>query len=148
MSALITRGRNALDPILNLRDFDAGLSRLFEGFPAEITGKVYSPAVDLREEADRYILEADLPGLKKEDIGLSVENNVLTLKGTRSGEEWKQEGGYRSIERSYGSFQRSFQLPVGVDETKAEAAYSDGVLRVTLPKAESAKPRKIEVTKH
>jgi len=148
MSALITRGRSAIDPTLNFREFEAGLSRLFEGFPAEITGKVFSPAVDLREEADRYVLEADLPGLKKEEIHLSVENNVLTIKGTRSGEDWKQSGGFRSVERSYGTFQRSFRIPGNVDQAKTEASYTDGVLRVTLPKAESAKPRQIAVTTH
>ncbi|MBI1317665.1 MAG: Hsp20 family protein [Candidatus Hydrogenedens sp.] len=146
MSTLMTRGRSPVDPFSGWRGLDAGLSRLFEGFPSEIADKVFSPAVDFREEKDHYVLEADLPGLKKEDIELSVVDNVLTIKGNRSGEEWKQNGGYRSIERSFGSFQRSFGIPGGVDQSKAEASYTDGVLRVTLPKSESAKPRQIAVT--
>lgn len=143
MSALITT-RNAVSPFIGFRDLEERINHLLGGNTECVQG-AWAPAVDLREDKDHYILEADLPGVKREDIDVSVTGNVITLKGKRDGEDWKQGDGYRSIERSYGSYQRSFRIPGGVDASKVQAAYENGVLRVTLPKPENAKPRQISV---
>lgn len=98
----------------------------------------WTPAIDVHEDENQYTLTADLPGLKKEDISLTVMDNVITLKGERKQEAEKKEKGYHRIERSYGSFQRAFQIPGGVEGSKVDARFENGVLTVTLPKPESA----------
>ncbi|MFM1919726.1 MAG: hypothetical protein RLZZ303_1360 [Candidatus Hydrogenedentota bacterium] len=143
MSALITT-RNAISPFLGFRDLEERINQMM-GNTAECAVGAWTPAVDLREDKEHYILEADLPGVKREDIDVSVTGNVITIKGKRDGEDWKQGDGFRSIERSYGSYQRSFRIPGGVDASKVEASYENGVLRVSLPKPENAKPRQIQV---
>lgn len=146
MSALVPNMRGALSPFAGFRELEERLNKVFGGYPmTEVGGGAWTPAVDLREEKDHYVLEADLPGVKREDIDLSIVDDVLTVKGERNGEEWKQGEGFRSIERSYGSYQRSFRIPSGIDASKVQASYDAGVLRVTLPKPESAKPKQIAV---
>jgi HSP20 family protein len=105
----------------------------------------WTPAVDIYEDNDKYVVKAELPGMKKEDIEVSLDGNTLSLSGERKQEEEKQEGeNYRS-ERFFGRFQRSITLPAPVQAVKIEAAYKDGILTVTLPKAEEAKPKQIQV---
>jgi HSP20 family protein len=105
----------------------------------------WSPAIDLFEDKDNLVVKAELPGLKKEDIDISLHEGLLTVSGERK-EEKKEESTetYRS-ERYVGRFQRTFSLPFAVDENKITATYKDGVLTVTLPKTEEAKPKQIVV---
>lgn len=123
------------------------LNRLLET-PREEEGDYlgsWSPVVDIYDKGNEVVIHAELPGMKKEDIDIRVENNILTIRGKKERkEEVKEEGYYRS-ERAYGTFSRSFSLPNTVDVKKIGAEYKDGVLSLTLPKAEEAKPRQIEV---
>jgi HSP20 family protein len=105
----------------------------------------WSPAIDIRETEDAYILEADLPGMRKEDIDLKVVEDRVTLTGSRKRSEEHKENGYRRYERTEGRFERSFRLRGGIDGNKVEAHFEHGVLTVTLPKPEATKPRQIEV---
>jgi HSP20 family protein len=104
----------------------------------------WAPALDVYQDKDQFTVVAELPGLRKEDIEISLHNGVLTLSGERK-QEKKNEEGYRS-ERYFGRFQRSVTLPASVDGNKVKASYQDGVLKVVLPKAEEAKPKQIEVS--
>lgn len=129
------------------REFEDRFNRVFAGLPADPEWNVgaWTPAIDIHEDENQYTLKADLPGIKKEDLSLTVVDNVVTLKGERKQETEKSEKGYHRIERSYGSFQRAFQIPGGVDANKVEAKFEHGVLTVTLPKPEATKPRQIDV---
>lgn len=129
------------------REFEDRFGRVFAGLPADPEWNVgaWTPAIDIHEDENQYTLKADLPGIKKEDLSLTVVENVVTIKGERKQEMEKKEKGYHRIERSYGSFQRAFQIPGGVDANKVEASFENGVLTVALPKPEAAKPRQIEV---
>jgi HSP20 family protein len=105
----------------------------------------WNPAVDVYEDQNGIVLEADLPGLKPGEFELSIENNVLTLKGERRFEKKADDGNYHRVERSYGSFTRSFTLPTTVDVNNVAADFKEGVLQVTLPRREETKPRQIQV---
>lgn len=112
--------------------------------PRETTS--WTPRVDVVEDEHAYHLHAELPGLDKKDIDVSVENGVLTLSGERKFEKKEEkDDGYRYYERSYGSFCRSFRLPEHVDPNAIKATHKNGVLELTLPKSEKAKPKQIEV---
>ena len=130
-----------------LNEFEAQMSRLFSGWPERVHESVenWAPAVDLKEHEQDYELIADLPGLSRDDINLTVVGDIVTLKGERKYEEDKESKGFHRVERSYGSFQRSFRIPEGVDAGKVDAQFKDGVLRVKLPKPEESKPKQIEV---
>lgn len=104
----------------------------------------WTPALDVYQDKDQFTVVAELPGLKKEDIELSFQDGVLTISGERK-QEKKGEEGYRN-ERFFGRFQRSVTLPTSVDGNKVKATYEDGILKVVLPKAEEAKPKKIDVS--
>ncbi|MEM7354971.1 MAG: Hsp20/alpha crystallin family protein [Acidobacteriota bacterium] len=108
--------------------------------------RTWLPAVDIFESDEAFVATADLPGLKKDDIDVSIEDSVLTVSGERKFEDSKDSGTFRRVERSYGSFRRSFTLPRGVDASKVEAKFEDGVLTLNLPKSELAKSRKIAVS--
>jgi HSP20 family protein len=105
----------------------------------------WAPRVDVTESEDAYKIVADLPGLKKEEINISLNDNVLTLKGERKHEEEKKEKNSYYKERSYGSFSRSFRMPEKVKGEEINANYKDGVLEITVPKAEEVKPKTIEI---
>jgi HSP20 family protein len=105
----------------------------------------WSPAVDIFDKGGEVVIHAELPGIKKEDIDVRVENNVLTIRGKKDRKEEVKEEGYYRAERVYGSFSRSFSLPSTVEVSKIAAEYKDGILTLRLPKAEEAKPRQIEV---
>ena len=105
----------------------------------------WAPPVDIFERHDHLVVRAEIPGVQKDDMGVQIENGVLTLHGERKQEtEVKEENAYR-MERVYGTFTRSFSLPTTVDAAKVTATYKDGVLEVTVPKAETAKPKKVEI---
>jgi len=105
----------------------------------------WQPSVDLVENDDNFQVTAELPGMKKEDVTLNLVNNVLTLKGEKKTEREVKEDKYYRLERSAGSFQRSFSLPVDVQTDKVTAEFKDGVLKVTLPKKEEVKPKAIPI---
>lgn len=109
----------------------------------------WSPAVDIMETDDAVILKADLPEVDPKDVDIQIENDTLTLKGERKFEKEQKGVGYHRIERGYGSFARYFTLPETVDTEKVKAEYKSGVLTITLPKKEVAKPKavKVEVAK-
>lgn len=112
------------------------------------TGGLFTPPVDIFEEKDNVVLVADLPGLTAEDFDLSVENRTLTLSGERKFPAEAQDRTTFRSERPFGRFTRTFSLPATVDISKIQAEFGSGVLRVTLPKAEDSRPRKIQVTSH
>jgi HSP20 family protein len=128
------------------------INRLFDDFfrggmqAEEASGRSYwSPAVDIAERDNEYVVKVELPGVNKDDVKITLESNILTIRGEKKQEkEEKGENSHR-LERSYGSFQRSFTLPTIVKNDKIDAVYRDGILTVTLPKAEEAKPKQIEV---
>ena len=105
----------------------------------------WRPAVDVQESDEALTLTAELPGLKKEDVNITLESRVLTLSGERRFENEDQRNNYHRIERAYGRFSRSFTLPSNVDGSGIKAQFDNGVLRITLPKAEEARPRKIDI---
>jgi HSP20 family protein len=124
-----------------LKAFEDTMSRLF----AEPSARPWVPPVDISENENELVVKADVPDVKFEDIQVNLENDTLTLKGARKFEKASDKGGYHRIERSYGSFERSFTVPNTVDAEHVKADYKNGVLTVTLPKKETAKPRKINV---
>jgi HSP20 family protein len=140
------------DPFKDLRTLQEEVNRLFStnmtrAFGDEGIGRgAWAPSVDIYENKDQIVLEAELPGMKQEDFDLSIENNVITLRGERRFEKTDESDNYHRVERSYGSFTRSFTLPQSVTADEARADYTNGVLRVTLPKREEAKSRRIQVT--
>jgi len=137
MSTAITN-----DPFQGFRFFEDAVTRLMN---EPRTGRPWSPAVDIIETEDALTLKADLPDVKTEDVDIRVENGTLTLRGSRKFEKDEKVKGYHRIERSYGDFVRSFALPPSVENDKVSAEYKNGVLTITLPKKEAAKPRQIKV---
>jgi HSP20 family protein len=110
-----------------------------------MTVSQWTPLVDISEDANEYLVKAELPELKKEEVKVSVENGELTISGERKSEKEEKGKKFHRIERSYGSFLRSFTLPESVNAEKVSAEFKDGVLSVHLPKDERAKPKSIEV---
>ena len=139
------------DPFRDLRNLQEEVNRLFTGNMARafdeegIARGAWSPSVDIYENKEQIVFEAELPGMKREDFDVSVENNVITLRGERHFEKKDDTDNYHRVERAYGSFTRSFTLPNSVTAEGASADYSNGVLRVTLPKREETKARRIEI---
>jgi HSP20 family protein len=138
------------DPFRDLRSLQDEVNRLFSTnltrFSDEgIARGAWNPNVDIYENKDQIVLEAELPGMNREDFDLSIENNVITLRGERRFEKKDESDNYHRVERAYGSFTRSFTLPQTVTGEGATAEYKNGVLRVTLPKREEVKARRIEI---
>jgi HSP20 family protein len=126
-----------------LRLFHDSLSRLFSEPSAS---RPWTPAVDIYETDNELVVKADLPEVEPKNVAIQLENGTLTLKGERQFEQTQQNGkGFHRIERSYGTFTRAFSLPDTVDGEKVKADYKNGVLTITLPKKEVAKPRTINV---
>ena len=105
----------------------------------------WSPAVDIHEEPERFVVRADLPGVKPADIEITAEKGVLSLRGTRAFEQRKDDGHYSRVERVSGKFVRTFTLPDNVQSDAIKAAFKDGVLELTIPKIAKQEPRRIEV---
>ena len=110
-----------------------------------VVGSSWSPAVDIKEEDNRYVLHADIPGVQAEDIEVSMDKGVLTISGERKHESQESGEDYHRLERSHGVFTRRFSLPDSVDADNIQASSKDGVLELVLPKAASVEPKKIEV---
>lgn len=143
------RGAPVLPDWAGLGDMQSRIRHMFaEPFPlrmfAEPVG--WSPAVDVSESDGSLVVKAELPGMSKDDVEIDLSGNVLTLRGEKKQEEEREEGEMHVWERSYGSFRRSFTLPCAVAEGGIRAEFKDGVLTVTLPKAEEARGTKIEIT--
>jgi len=130
------------DPFSSLRVFEDSVTRLMS---EPRTSRPWSPAVDILETENELVVKADLPDVGLENIDVRVENQTLSIKGERRFEEDASVQGYHRIERSYGSFVRSFAVPNSVDTEKVSADYKNGVLTVKLPKKEAAKPKQIRV---
>jgi HSP20 family protein len=123
---------------------DVWFDRLWPEWP-RWQGEEYTPTFDFYEKDGTYHLTADLPGVKKDDISVNVENNVLTVSGKRESEKEEKEANYYFKESTYGSFSRSVRLPTDVDEDSVDASFKDGVLKVEMKPKESTKARKIEI---
>src|SRR5688572_5722520 len=137
--------RNSLTgPVFGLR---REIDRLFEDtFGRDTPRAGWSPAVDVREDNNEIALEIELPGIRPADVEVTAENGVLTVRGEKQSSTTENtEGRYHVVERSYGSFARSFQLPQGVDENRIEAEFTDGLLIVHVPKSALPQPRRIEI---
>ena len=131
------------DPFREMTQLQNRFDRLFDA----VGGRQESwlPAVDVFDTQDAVVLKAELAGMNPDDIQIEVEDNVLTIKGERKFEEKVDEERYYRVERRFGTFQRSLALPQGVKADQIEAAYDEGILTVTVPKAEQEKPKRIEV---
>lgn len=116
---------------------------LFEG--SDFSTSRWLPNMDVQEDKDRFTISMELPGLSKDEVSLTVREGMLTIEGERKQEDEKEGVNYHRVERRYGKFLRSFQLPVRVKEDKIEAVFKDGVLTVQIPKAEEVKPKQIAV---
>ena len=122
------------------------LNRMFTDFYGEAFSRAWVPPVDIYEtDAHEVVLKAELPDLKREDINVTFENGVLTLRGERKFEQEVKKDNFQRIERRHGAFSRSFTLPNTVDAGKISASYKDGVLTIRLPQREEAKPKQIAV---
>jgi HSP20 family protein len=136
------------DPARELAGMEVDrLNRMFADFYNESFGRGWVPPVDIYETDDReVVIKAELPDMKREDIGVTFENNVLTLRGERKLDESLKRDNFQRVERPYGSFSRSFTLPNTVHASRISASYKDGVLTVRLPQREEAKPKQIAVS--
>lgn len=133
-----------------LTDWGA-FDRLFDDFAPMATRRTApatpaGPAVEITHDNEELVLRAEVPGMDKNDIELTVHDDTLTLKGTKRGVQEKKEGGYFYSERQFGEFSRSFSLPFPVDPAKVQASLKDGILEARLPIAETARPRKVEIS--
>ncbi len=137
------------DPFRGLGDIQTEVNRLFDNWSGRqsMAGeRMWLPAIDVHETKDEFVLTLDLPGVSEKDVHISITGDLLTVKGERRFEQQGEEGNaYHRVERLYGKFERSVQLPTMVQTDKVKAAYRDGVLTVRLPKAEEVKPREIKI---
>ena len=140
------------DPFRDLLTLQDRMDRLFHdsitrnrGYEESLTPGFWSPAVDIYETNEAVILKAELAGMNKSDVTIEVKNSTLILKGERKFEKDVKEENYHRIERSYGSFSRSFSLPHTVDATKVSATFKDGLLEIKIPKMKEARPKQIEI---
>jgi HSP20 family protein len=139
------------EPFRHLVDIQGEVNRLldtFVGRPMTATqaqGRTWLPAVDMHETKDDLTLKVELPGVREKDVAVSITGDLLTIRGERRWEDESKEQKFLHVERVYGRFERLIQLPMAVQADKVKAAYRDGVLEVTLPKAEELKPREIKI---
>ena len=142
------------EPFRDLVGLQERMNRLFDesfrginrtGSEEDWVGGSWAPAVDIYEQNGNIVLKAELPGVDPKDVDVRVENNILTLRGERKLENEVKRESYHRVERAYGSFTRSFTLPNVVDTEKIKAEYKDGLLRMTLPKKDEARPKQISI---
>lgn len=119
--------------------------QLLDQLSESLTERGWVPPVDIRETDDAYLVIADLPGFTKKDVEITLENNLLTLRGNRAWDGTDDARSYRRVERAYGEFSRSFTLPAQVDGDHVKASFDHGVLTVTVPKAAESRPRRIAI---
>jgi HSP20 family protein len=138
------------DPFRGMSSLQDQVNRLFEdahrtGGGSESSLTSWAPAVDIHETENELVVTADLPGMNEKDLDVRVENNLLTIRGERKMESSVNEENFLRVERSYGSFSRSFALPNTINTEEIKADYRNGVLTVKLPKREETKPRQVKV---
>lgn len=141
------------NPMKELEEMEKRLSTIFGKAPSAASGEKkeaiavadWSPLVDITEDEKEYVVKAEIPEMKKEDIKLNVHDDLLTITGERKYEKEEKGKKYHRVERAYGSFMRSFTLPEDADSSKVSAEYKDGLLKVHIPKSEKAKPKTTEV---
>lgn len=148
----MTWWNNDFLPFSNNRFFQRNMNQMLNDFfrgdalaNESIFGSEWKPAVDIAENSDSYIIKVELPGMSKDDVKISLEKNTLTIRGEKKHEEEKKDHNYHRTERSYGMFERSFTIPGSIKADSVDAHYKDGVLTLTLPKADEAKPTMIKV---
>jgi HSP20 family protein len=136
------------DPVRELAGMEVDrLNRMFSDFYGEAFARNWVPPVDIYETPEHeVVLKAELPEMRREDINITFENNVLTLRGERKAEQEVRKDSFQRMERHYGAFSRSFTLPATIDIASISATYKDGVLTITLPQREEAKPKQIAVS--
>lgn len=140
------------DPFRELEDMSDRLNRMFGRYPlARETDKNamlafdWSPTADISENNEEFVIKAEIPGVNKDDVKVSIEDGVVSIQGERNQEKEEKDKKFHRVERSYGSFMRAFSLPTNVDEAKVQAQFKDGVLTVRIPKAPNAKPKSVDV---
>ena len=136
------------DPFRDLRNMEDTMNRLWRGFGTTTTregAEDWNIAIDVVQKPEEIVVNASLPGVKPEDIDVTIEDNVLTLKAARQAEHKEEDSRYLIQERSYGSYYRALRLPDTVDISKVKSTYDNGVLAISLPKAEEKKPKQIKV---
>jgi len=143
----LIKRREGWDPFDVMADFQHDMNRLFGRSLMKRNGwtRAFEPEVDVAEDKDAFLVKADLPGIKKEELDIKVEGRLLTLKGERKEEKETKEKNYYASERFYGAFTRMIELPAEVKTDQIKAAYKDGVLEITLPKSEGARAKQITV---
>jgi HSP20 family protein len=144
------------NPTKDILGMEKEFSKLFDSFnnrfglktvrdDDELMNAVWSPLTDVIEDEEKYSLRLDLPGVKKEDVKITFVNGQLSISGERHSETEKNNSTYHHIERSFGKYYRAFNLPEKIEEDKIDADFKDGILKISIPKAEEAKPKQIEV---
>jgi HSP20 family protein len=138
------------EPFRNLVDIQGEVNRLFDAFVGRpngpmTQGRPWLPAVDMHETKDNLVLRLELPGVREKDVTVAITGDLLTVKGERRWEDETKDQKFLHVERLCGQFERLVQLPMAVQADKVKASYRDGVLEVTLPKAEELKPREIKI---
>lgn len=139
------------EPFRELSGFQDEMNQLFEDFFGRVPSRrmfaegFWAPLMDIEETKDEILVKAELPGMRKEDVKIQINNDVLSITGERKREEETRDKTFHRIERAYGKFQRMIRLPAEVDATKVKATYENGVLTIKLPKSEQAKPKEIAI---
>lgn len=135
------------DPFRDLEDLQERVNRIFQErmSRSESGGRTWAPVVDAYEDESNIVLRAELPGMKREDIDIEVTQDSLTIRGERKLEADENKN-YVRVERPYGPFARTFAINIPIDSAKVKAGYRDGILEITVPKAEETRPKKIEVS--
>ncbi len=143
----IVRWEPFRDLMATQREFDRLFREAFSPALAEgeVSTRTWAPPVDIYENGENLVLKVELPGINPDDVEIRVEDNTLYLKGERKFEKEVKEQNYHRVERSYGTFTRTFSLPNSIDSDKVAANYKDGVLTLTMPKKEEAKPKTIKI---
>lgn len=148
------RNLRRLDPWSDFGTLQDRINRMFDDTfrtlsvtdREEIENGSWTPTVDVIEDKDKFIVKADIPGVKKEDLKVDVQDDTLFIKGEKKQEEKVEKENYIRVERSYGNFVRNFSLPANVDSSKINAKFTDGVLEITIPKKEEAKPKQVKIS--
>ena len=137
------------EPFRNLADIQGEVNRLFDTFTGRGTagpaGRTWAPAVDMWETKDDLVLSVELPGVREKEVSVSITGDLLSVKGQRRWEREAKDENVLHVERMYGAFERLVQLPFAVQSDKVRATYRDGLLEITLPKAEEVKPKEIRI---
>jgi len=147
----VFRGLRSWEPFRELPTMHDEMNQFFASlWPKAVerdarTNHAWMPAIDVYEEKEQYVIKAVLPGVKREDVTLSLEDDVLTIKGERCYEEDEKQEGFLRVESTYGAFQRVLQLPQSVQADAVNAEFKDGILKITLPKADTVKTREIKI---